>query len=387
MFFEAIKMAFSSLIHNKMRTFLTVLGVVIGITAIISLMTLVQGATDATKSQLVSAGANKLSVNVVPTSIKSGLNDRDIETLERIDNVEYITGSSSRGYSVTVNDRSEDAIVISTDENTFFGNDDVLTSGRYLLPLDINNETNVCVIASHLSQKLFGKMSPIGYTLKISGIDFIIVGELDSSNSNIGESDNIFLPKSTAKAVLNFNDYTRVSVSLIDTTISQQTQKAIEDELYKIYNENDNFYSVLDMQALLDMFGSIMGTMSGLLTGIAAISLLVGGVGIMNMMLTSVAERTNEIGLRKALGAKPTSIMMQFLLEAVFISLFGGLIGVAFGVGLAQILGIAFKITPTITIGILSLAFGFSAAVGLLFGILPARRAANLNPIDALRSN
>ncbi|MEG2002552.1 MAG: ABC transporter permease [Clostridia bacterium] len=389
MFFETIRMAFSNLVHNKMRTFLTVLGVIIGIASIISLMTLAQGATDMVAGNLVNAGANKLSTQVMGDGSKLGLSENDLLKIKEIDNVDYITANVSSRIPITFNGASYDRMTVKGIDGNFFRNasDDVLTEGRLIYEVDCQNMTKVCVLTSSLSQKLFGKMSPIGYSIQIKGISFVVVGVLDSTNSSVGMEDAVMIPQTTATNTLGFGAVKAFDVYLKDTAISGTTKAQIEDKLYTIFNENEDAYSVFDMQVIMDMFQTVMSTMNGLLTGIAAISLLVGGIGIMNMMLVSVSERTNEIGLRKALGAKPSIILLQFILEAVIIALAGGLIGVALGLAISSILGIALNVTPSVTFGIVALAVGFSAMVGLVFGIVPARRAAKLNPIDALRSN
>ncbi|MEG1520249.1 MAG: ABC transporter permease, partial [Clostridia bacterium] len=375
MFFETIRMAFSNLVHNKMRTFLTVLGVIIGIASIISLMTLAQGATDMVAGNLVNAGANKLSTQVMGDGSKLGLSENDLLKIKEIDNVDYITANVSSRIPITFNGASYDRMTVKGIDGNFFRNasDDVLTEGRLIYEVDCQNMTKVCVLTSSLSQKLFGKMSPIGYSIQIKGISFVVVGVLDSTNSSVGMEDAVMIPQTTATNTLGFGAVKAFDVYLKDTAISGTTKTQIEDKLYTIFNENEDAYSVFDMQVIMDMFQTVMSTMNGLLTGIAAISLLVGGIGIMNMMLVSVSERTNEIGLRKALGAKPSIILLQFILEAVIIALAGGLIGVALGLAISSILGLALNVTPSVTFGIVALAVGFSAMVGLVFGIIPAR--------------
>ena len=388
MFFENIRMALASLLHNKMRTFLTVLGVIIGIMSIISLMTLVQGATDMVGDQLVSAGANKLTVSTFGDQSKAGLTEKDLLAFEVIDNVDYVSANVSAKLTASTAEHSVNNVVVKgIDGNYFRGASDVLLEGRLIYPLDIENQTTVGVISSGLAEKLFGEMSPLGHTVKVNGISFTIVGVIDSMNPSVGFNDTVLMPRTTASNALNLGLIRTMDVFLLDTEISSETQSLVEDELFTIFNENKNAYSVFDMQVFMDMFGQIMGTMNQLLVGIAAISLLVGGIGIMNMMLVSVSERTNEIGLRKALGAKPHSILLQFVMESIFISMLGGIIGTILGIVGSFAAGAILNVTPTVTVGVVALAFGFSAMVGLVFGIVPARRASKLNPIDALRSN
>lgn len=388
MFFETVRMALANLIHNKMRTFLTILGVIIGIASIISLMTLAQGATDMIADNLVNAGANKLTVQIMGDGTKTGLTSKDLNKFKDIENVDYITASVSSRLPLTYEGSSYDRITVRGVDGNYYRNaTDVLTEGRGIYQLDCDNMTNVCVISSSLVDKMFNGMSPIGYEIQIKGISFTVVGVLDSTNSSVGMDDLVVIPQTTATSVLDFGAVKAFDVFLKDTSISTDTKAEIEDKLFVMFNENKDSYSVFDMQIIMDMFETVMQTMNGLLTGIAAISLLVGGIGIMNMMLVSVSERTSEIGLRKALGAKPSVILLQFILEAVFIAVAGGIIGVLLGVSISSILGSVLSVSPSVTAGIIMLAVGFSAVVGLVFGIIPAKRAAKLNPIDALRSN
>lgn len=387
MFFETVKMSLSALRHNKMRTFLTVLGVIIGIASIIALMTMVQGATNMIRDQLVSAGGNKLSVYAYSSMQKQGLTSKDLQELSEIDNIDYISPYLQSKVTAVANEKDLDNTkLLGIDQNYYSLSKDALKEGRMIMKLDTDNITNVCLISSDMAETLFGKMTAVGNNLFVNGISFTIVGVLDSMNASVGFGNLICIPYTTASQTLNMGLVKNVDLYLVDTNQSTLTKTAVEDFLYLKYNEDDSFYSVIDMQIILDMFSTVMNTMSGLLTGIAAISLLVGGIGIMNMMLVSVSERTSEIGLRKALGAKPLIILLQFILEAVFISLLGGVLGLGFGIGISSILGAALNVTPAITGDIIALAVGFSAAIGLIFGIIPARRASKLNPIDALRS-
>ena len=258
----------------------------------------------------------------------------------------------------------------------------------------MENEAYVCIIDQDLADNLFPGEDPLGSQVIVGGIRYTVIG-LQGEDSNLmasmagmgGSVDGtITIPYTNALKLSGNSSVTSLDVYVADTDRTQELQEAVESVLYKAFNENEDCYNVFSMDSLLDTMDSMMSMMTYMLTGIASIALLVGGIGIMNMMLVSVTERTKEIGLRKAMGATPERIQVQFLLESIVLSLIGGLIGVALGLlisfAAASLLGTDFVISSSAV----GLGVGFSAAVGIVFGWAPARKASRLNPIDALRS-
>lgn len=278
--------------------------------------------------------------------------------------------------------------------DSYFLNNDLISYGRGITRQDVENESYVCIIDQDLADNLFAGEDPLGSQLIVGGIRYTVIG-LQGEDSNLmasmagmgGTMDGtVTIPYTNALKLSGNSSITSLDVYVADTDRTQELQEAVESVLYKAFNENEDCYNVFSMDSLLDTMESMMSMMTYMLTGIASIALLVGGIGIMNMMLVSVTERTKEIGLRKAMGATPERIQLQFLLESIVLSLIGGLIGVALGLlisyAAANLLGTDFVISASaVTLGV-----GFSAAVGIIFGWAPARKASRLNPIDALRS-
>ncbi|MCL2859528.1 MAG: ABC transporter permease [Oscillospiraceae bacterium] len=393
MFKESIKMSWANIINNKMRSFLTILGIVIGVASIIALITLVSGATNSIVSQVNALGANKITVTVMGTPLKPGLINSDIQNLSTIDNINGVSPTISSRTAVAGNNIVMQNITIQGKNDVYFSNtSNLMATGRAINIIDINQESNVCVVGSDIAQGLFYGQSPIGQGIIINGITYTVVGTLQASsgfsfNSN---NDTVIIPYTTAMKVLNTKYISSVDLYMTDSSISDTTTQKINSMLLQAFNNKDNsdnsIFSITNMQDMLSTFQTMTGMMSLLLGGIASISLVVGGIGIMNMMLVSVTERTTEIGLRKALGAEPGAIKEQFLLEAIFLSLFGGVIGLGFGVLIALVACNLIGISLSVSAFTVILAIGFSMVVGVVFGLTPASKAAKLNPIDALRS-
>jgi putative ABC transport system permease protein len=277
--------------------------------------------------------------------------------------------------------------VLGKSEIYFQKNSDDLASGRLLNRLDVKGSIQVAVIGSQLAEDLFVGENPIGKTIKINGNSYTVVGlfKKQSGFSMDSTSDEALIPYTSAMRTLGIRKITSVNVYMKDSNKSDEIIAGIKNVLNEAFNYHDDSYSVFNMQSIISAIGNITSLLSYMLAGIAAISLIVGGIGIMNMMLVSVTERTTEIGLRKALGAEPLRIQLQFLLESIIISLCGGIVGVFFGLLLAIIVCKLTGLTFVFSGSAVALAFGFSALIGIVFGLAPARKASRLNPIDALR--
>ena len=264
---------------------------------------------------------------------------------------------------------------------------DIMSRGRGINILDVNGKNQVAVIGSDLAKVLFFGREPIGQQILIKGNTVTIVGVLKAtSGSMIGSTNNtVIMPYTSSLKTLGIGYITSVDVYMSDRSKSDVIINDLSTILNSAFNYHENSFSVFNMQNIIDVIGNITGILTFLLAGIASISLLVGGIGIMNMMLVSVTERTTEIGLRKALGAEPAQIQLQFLIESIFISLFGGVLGLGIGILIALAAAVLMKYSFVITAWTILLAVGFAGAMGIIFGLAPARKASRLNPIDALR--
>jgi putative ABC transport system permease protein len=389
MLLESIKMSWENIIHNKLRSFLTMLGIVIGVASIIALITIVQGATNSINDQVNSLGVNKIMVTAMGTPLKQGLNDDDIKSIAQVTNIDGVSPTIS-GRTNVVNDGNvmENVTVQGKNEVYFNADSNLLKSGRSINILDINSKNQVAVIGNDIVQELFYGVNPVGKELMINGTTYTIIGTLATSSAFGMTSNNnaVIIPYTTALRSLGIKSISSLDVYLVDTNLADETVANIKGVLNASFNYNEDAYTVFNMGDMIHSFQTMMSMMSLLLAGIAAISLVVGGIGIMNMMLVSITERTTEIGLRKALGATPNRIQLQFIIESIFLSIIGGLMGLILGSLIAYVAATLIGIGFSITTSTISLAVGFSAAVGIIFGYMPARKASRLNPIDALRS-
>ena len=387
---QSIKMAFHSIRSNKMRSFLTMLGIIIGVVALVVLVSLVSGATGEITDTINEMGNNMISVSVMDDKNKPfKLSDMDeIEGLEHVELVapvaqESLTASSSTG--------EETATVTGTTSSY----DDImglsLASGRFIMKPDVDNNSNVAVINSSLAEDVMGRTDVVGESIIIGGRSFQIIGVLEEDDSSwssmLGTSYEAYIPYTT---LIRISDSTTLKVSSFYASAEDDNTSEAEVDLTEFLNErfeNDSdAYYLFNQSTVADAMSSVTGTLSLLLGGIAGISLLVGGIGIMNIMLVSVTERTREIGIRKAIGATRGTIMFQFLIEALILSL----TGCAIGIGISWILIIVIDAIGNVTYGlsgqVILISVMFSVGIGLLFGIYPAGKAAGKNPIDALRA-
>ena len=395
MFRENIRMSWENILGNKMRSFLTVLGIIIGVLSVITLVTVMQSATREITSQFETLGAGTVSVRAGGTPLKRGLSESDLQAIAAIEHVSSLSPEITTRLSVVYDRILQEGVSIEGHGFSYFArNNATVLRGRPLLPLDEQQQSLVCVIDRRLAEKLLGGSDPMHQEILINGLRFRIVGILaDPEQENLmaqfagaNENGKVLMPYTTLMRLLKRDLIGQVSVYVGDPAHSKEVLDSLKTVLEKAFNYKENSYTIINLDSLVNTMNTMLGMMTGLLAGIAGISLLVGGIGIMNMMLVSVTERTNEIGLRKALGARPTSIQVQFLLESIMLSFIGGIIGLMLGLSaswaLCQLLSIPF----TLSLGAIALGVGFSGAVGIIFGWAPARKASGLNPIDALRS-
>ncbi len=389
---ECFSMSLSNIRSNKMRSFLTVLGILIGVTAVIALITTVSGFSGTLSSSFLRMGAGTLTVSVSGSDLKSGLTAEDLAGLTALDEVEGVTPTVSLRSRVSRGGEYKTNVSISgKNAYYFYRNDTAVSRGRAIHPTDESSSTFVCLINQDIVNELFFGVDPIGENMYIDGIPFLVVGILaddagESISNIMSGSAAILIPYTTALKMNNSSDVTNFIVYLAEGADSEAASARIEEAMDVMFSFEDDCFTITSMSSIEDTMNDMLSMVSSLLAGIASIALVVGGIGIMNMMLTTVTERTVEIGLKKALGAIPWQIQIQFLIESFLLSMIGGLAGVVLGLILSfilcQVMGSAFVIST----GAILLGVSFSAAVGIIFGWAPARKASRLNPIDALRA-
>lgn len=389
---ECVTMSLENILGNKIRSFLTVLGILIGVTAVIALITTVSGVSGSLSSSFSSMGAGTLTISVSGSDLKEGLTKEDMTELTEMEVIKGLTPTVTLSARVSHGGAYDTGITVSGKNAYYFQtNEDVVTRGRALNVIDEDNMSFVCLINAEMVETFFYGVDPVGEKLYIDGVPFSIVGlfsdeDTESLTSMFSGSPDILVPYTTALKMNNESLVTSLTVYLLDGMDSDIASSMIESVMDAMFSYEDDCFEITTMSSVEDTMEEMLNMMTALLAGIASIALLVGGIGIMNMMLTSVTERTVEIGLKKALGAIPWQIQAQFLIESFLLSMIGGIAGVAMGLLLSIVLTNVMGTEFVVSIGAIVLGVGFSAAVGIIFGWAPARKASRLNPIDALRS-
>lgn len=389
---QSFKLAIKSIWGNKMRSFLTMLGIIIGVAAVIILVSLVNGYMGSVVESFASMGVNQINVNVTNLTSRTVDVDQMYEFYdEHGDMFDGISPNVSLSATIKKGDDSMTSTSVAGKSEQYLEMKDYkLQVGRNIAYSDIVSRQKVCVIGAYVAQELFGSADKaISDTLKINGYAFKVVGVVEAQDEDDmedgGTDDFVWIPYSVATSLAGSANISSYTLTVSDTDNADTAKTLIQNFLYETFKDSD-LYRVAAMSEMLDNLNNQISLMSGMLGGIAGISLLVAGVGVMNIMLVSVTERTREIGIRKSLGADKGTILQQFVIEAAVTSSLGGLVGILIGCIATKAVGalIGISASPTLTAVIVS--FGVSVAIGLFFGYMPARRAANLNPIDALRS-
>jgi putative ABC transport system permease protein len=400
-FLMVLRVAFKALARNKMRTALTMLGMIIGVSAVITMVALGTGAQSSIETQIQSAGTNMIMVsagNFMQGGVRMGqgnastLTPDDAAAIREVPGVQYVApGVNTRGQLVAGN-MNWGTQVQGTDVDLPMIRSWPLKSGAFFTPADVVTASKVAVLGSVTAEQLFGaEMDPVGQVIRINNQPFTVTGVMSSKGqSGMGQDqdDVVYVPYTTVmkkmRGITSIQNVTVSAASAADTTPTADRIATLLRTRHKIQDNNDDFM-VRTMEEMASVRVQATETMTSLLAGIAGVSLLVGGIGIMNIMLVSVTERTREIGLRMAIGARGRDVLLQFLVEAVVLSLFGGSIGIALGLGLSK--GVTAWMTwPTkVSPDSIAVAFFFAAITGVFFGFYPARKAAALDPIDALR--
>ena len=400
MYKESFLMAWASLIANKMRSILTMLGIIIGVAAVIALVSIGNGVKQDIQNSISSLGSNLLMVmpgaprtpGVRPSqgSMKS-LKVSDYQAISKLDGVKAASPYTANSYVTIYQSKNWTTTVSGVSSNFQDVNNWTMAEGRFISSKNVENRERVAVVGQTVVKNLFAGEDPVGKEIRVKNIPFRVIGVLNSKgNGTMGndQDDVIFIPYTTAMERVEGVDYLRmVYVVASDDNGIDRLQSDIENLLrvrHSIKDTNLDDFNIQNMKSIMETMEQTTGTLTLFLGAVAAISLVVGGIGIMNIMLVSVTERTREIGIRKALGATYFVIVTQFLIEAVVISLMGGLIGIALSIGASKLIGLASGMSTVISVPTIVLSFAFSMAIGLVFGIYPARKAAKLNPIDAL---
>lgn len=413
---ENIRLSFQGIWSHKMRSFLTMLGIIIGIASIISIVSTIKGTNEQIKKNLIGSGTNTVQIQLYQgdyqyemlyNGLPDGIPVRDETTMEKIKSVKnvedaaFYTSRSDYNNSVYYgNNGISGSQVFGVDNSYFTTNGLVLKSGRTFVDSDFTDFHAASIIDADTADSLFDGENPIGKTIEISGIPFTVVGIVDEDSkfepviNSIDEyytyysnssASRIFVPSSMWPALYSFDEPQNVAIRVSNTEAMTDAGKAVAEIMNTNVTNSEIKYQAQDLLKQAQDLQDLSSSTNSQLIWIASISLLVGGIGVMNIMLVSVTERTREIGLKKAIGAKKSRILWQFLTEAAVLTSLGGIVGVGAGIGLAAIISRVTSAPVAISVPSIIIAVVFSMVIGIIFGLLPSFKAANLNPIDALR--
>jgi len=391
-----------SISNNKVRSGLTILGIVIGIASVIALVAIGQGAKNSVASSIESIGSNL--IMVMPGSQRVGgisqgagssqtLTEEDAEAIKnQINGAAAVAPAVTGRYQLTAKGNNTNTEVIGTTGDYAATRNVKMNIGSFFSEQQIKGSAKVAVLGPDTRNEFFGEnVNPAGQTVRINKIDFQIIGVTTAKGGSgfNNQDDMVYVPLATAQHFLAGSDYiNNISITAANQSLMTSVQEQITSLLlarHKISNPDQADFRIMNQNDIISTATSVTSTFTMLLSAIAGISLVVGGIGIMNMMLTNVTERTKEIGLRKAVGIRKIYISLQFLAEAVTLTFLGGFVGIILGWVSSLVLSNFLSLTPEISLSSIFLAFGVSATIGIVFGFYPARRAANLNPIEALR--
>ena len=386
---QAFTLALKSLSSSKMRSFLTMLGIIIGVAAVIIIVSIVNGMTKDVLDQFESMGATTITVSVMG---RGGNRSVDVDDMQNLvnDNPEYLKSMSP---SITIAGTTAKNKSTNVDPASCLGVNEYytdikalkITSGRGICFIDCDRRLKNCVVGTYIAKELFGTTEVVGETLKLNGTTFTIIGVLEETagGEESSSDDIILMPYTTAQHLSNSFTMGSYTFNAVSKDVSDAAQQIIDDYLNSVFSNSDA-YNVQNMSSMIDSVNELTATMSLVLAGVAGVSLLVGGIGIMNIMLVSVTERTREIGIRKSLGATPWDIMSQFVVEAITTSCLGGILGILLGIA-GSYAATAFDLTVVLSVPAMIISFTVSAVIGIMFGYFPAKKASRLNPIDALK--
>ena len=397
----SLGIALNAIKANKLRSFLTTLGIIIGVAAVLSLVTVTQGAKKMIENQLTSLGAKSIIVNSGP-KVQSGisssntrvmpLTDRDVEKIEKLDTVQYVSAILDTTANAVNENRNWYTNIVGVSPSFLYINDWFPVKGTFFNNYDVSNASLVAVLGNTVKEALFGSSDPVGQKIRIGKYTYKVIGVMQAIGqkpSGTDQDDLIIVPYTTVqKRLLSVKKLDNISISVYNRDQLQLAKDEITKALRESHNlmpgEKDDF-NLRTQENQIQTINSVLSVMSLLLASIASISLIVGGIGIMNIMLVSVSQRTREIGIRMAVGARKVDILKQFLVESITLSLLGGILGVAVGMLVSKIVSLITKWPVNVSILAIVISFFFATLVGIIFGIYPARKASTLNPIESLR--
>lgn len=386
--FQTFKMAIKTMFDNKVRTILTMLGVIIGVATFITLVSLGEGTKKSINDKIESMGTNLISINIMARNSSRSITYEDLEEFssKNSNEIEAIAPKISNSASIKYNQKTWDTTVEGTSPEYEIIKGVHVGSGRFITDADVDSRRSVIILGQAVVNNLFDTgVNPIGQTVKISGKGYKVIGVLETvaQGQDYSSDDKTIIPISVAQRNFKSSQIRNFDIQAKSKDTIDSAKEKIEELLLKYYNDESSF-RVMNQAEMLEQVNDITGTLTLFLGFIAGISLFVGGIGIMNIMLVTVSERTREIGIRKAIGAKRKHILIQFLIESIIISCFGGVFGILLGTAISYIIASVMSIPSVITVSSVMISFSVSAIVGIFFGIYPANKASKLNPIEAL---
>jgi putative ABC transport system permease protein len=389
-FMQAFKMAMKSILGSKKRSFLTMLGIIIGVASVIGLIGLASSATGSVTSQLEGMGTNLLNVSLIGRADSNrtvSLSEIKEFAAENSDVISAVIPSVSGSITVKYGNENLTSTLEGTSEQYETARNTKPSKGRFISVLDVEQKQNVALIGTYIEKELFPNGDALNKEIKLNGEVYYIIGVIEEKSSSTAHStdDKIYIPYTSAVRLMQDSRLRSFAIQAATPELTDTAMQRTETFLYGIFGSTDA-YSIFNQKDMLKTLDTMTGMLQAMLGGIAGISLVVGGIGIMNIMLVSVTERTREIGIRKAIGASRSSIMAQFLIEATLLSGLGGVIGIIIGIALVSVAGKLLGLEGSASLSTIMLAFGFAVGVGVFFGWSPANKASKLRPIDALRS-
>lgn len=390
MILQSVKMAWKAVLSNKMRSFLTMLGIIIGVMSLVVLVSLAGGTTDSVNAQIASMGSNLLTVSIQDDKGNPMKLD-DVEALTENDEIAEAAPVAASSVTASSTYSEETANIYGT--TGFYAEIQGLElySGRFLKKTDIENHTNVVVINAGLATQVMGRMNVVGENISLDGVDYQIIGVLkaDENDSTTTENYEAYIPYTSLVRLASdvSSEVTSFCVSATSEDSLEEAENVVTQTMMQRFSQDEDAFTIINQSTVMETMASVNQTLQLMLGGIAGISLLVGGIGIMNIMLVSVTERTREIGIRKAIGANRSAIMLQFLIEAMMLSLMGCFLGIVFSWTVLQVISVinSADMTYTMSGGVVGIAIAFSVLIGIIFGLYPANKAAKKKPVDALR--